>query len=356
MSKSFSDILISWYQQNKRDLPWRNTTNPYKIWLSEIILQQTRVAQGLPYYEKFVSTFPTVFDLAAADEQQVLRLWQGLGYYSRARNLHACAKMVVEDFGGKFPETATELKKLKGIGDYTAAAIASFSFKEPVPVLDGNVFRVIARYFGINADIADPKNKKEFYPILEEVIDQQHPDLFNQAIMEFGAMHCSPAKPLCLYCELQSGCFAFQNHQQNQLPVKIKKVKVRTRYFHYLVFFYNGKVFLKERGKKDIWQGLHDFHLIETDQENLVLENILTEIQIANSSLWNESEEFKHILTHQRIRAKFYVINITDQKPFENILSEMMPYDNEAVLDVPKPKLIDNYLNEVFFSLTLNED
>ena len=164
MSHVFSNTLISWYLKNKRDLPWRQTKDPYKIWLSEIILQQTRVAQGLPYYEKFVNTFPTVFDLASAEEQKVLRLWQGLGYYSRARNLHACAKMVVSDFDGKFPETATELKKLKGIGDYTAAAIASFSFKEAVPVLDGNVFRVIARYYGFEADIADPKNKKEFYP------------------------------------------------------------------------------------------------------------------------------------------------------------------------------------------------
>lgn len=356
MSNSFSGIIISWYHKNKRDLPWRQTTDPYKIWLSEIILQQTRVIQGLPYYEKFVSTFPTVQDLAAADEQQILRLWQGLGYYSRARNLHACAKMVVESFDGKFPQTAAELKKLKGIGDYTAAAIASFSFREPVPVLDGNVFRVISRYFGITADIADPKNKKEFYPILEEVIDVDRPDAFNQAIMEFGAMHCTPAKPLCLYCELQSACFAFQNQQQNQLPVKIKKVKVRNRYFHYLVLISDGKVYMKERGANDIWQGLHDFHLIENKAEHNSLDELLDESQLTASELIDESAVFKHILTHQRIFARFHVISVRDKKPFADIISTMRGHDFETVSSIPKPKLIDNYLNEVFFSLALYTD
>lgn len=356
MSNSFSDILISWYNKNKRELPWRQTKDPYKIWLSEIILQQTRVVQGLPYYEKFVSTFPTVFDLAAADEQKVLRLWQGLGYYSRARNLHACAKTIVESYDGQFPQTAAELKKLKGIGDYTAAAIASFSFKEPVPVLDGNVYRVIARYFGITADIADPKNKKEFYPVLEEVIDVDRPDSFNQAIMEFGAMHCTPAKPLCLYCELQSGCFAFQNQQQFHLPVKTKKVKVRNRYFHYLVLISDYKVYLKERGENDIWQGLHDFYLIEKETEEATVDELLREDQIVACELIDESAVFKHILTHQRIFAKFLVISVKDKKPFAEMISGTKGHDFEAVSSIPKPKLIDNYLNEVFFSLALYKD
>ena len=214
MTTPFSQYLLSWYQQNKRDLPWRHTTDPYKVWLSEIILQQTRVGQGMPYYEKFVANFSTVFDLAAADEQQVLRLWQGLGYYSRARNLHSCAKMVVQEYGGEFPQTAAELQKLKGIGEYTAAAIASFCFKEAAPVLDGNVFRVVARYFGLAHNIADARSKKAFYEVLEEVIDREHPDQFNQAIMEFGALHCTPAKPMCMYCDLQQDCYAFLNQQQ----------------------------------------------------------------------------------------------------------------------------------------------
>ena len=351
MSNPFSRYLLSWYQQNKRDLPWRHTTDPYKVWLSEIILQQTRVAQGMPYYEKFVANFPTVFDLAAADEQQVLRLWQGLGYYSRARNLHSCAKMVVEEYGGEFPETAAELQKLKGIGEYTAAAIASFCFKEAAPVLDGNVFRVVARYFGLDHNIADAKSKKAFYEVLHEVIDREHPDQFNQAIMEFGALHCTPAKPMCMYCDLREDCYAAQHQKQQELPVKIKKLKIRKRNFQYLVFISGDQVFMKERGAKDIWQGLHDFYLLEADQFDPKAH--FNQTQLAAASLQHESAPYKHILTHQRIEAQFFVISIHDESAFGPMLEGMQSYRFEELTDIPKPKLIDNYLNEVFFSLDL---
>ncbi|MGB3468404.1 MAG: A/G-specific adenine glycosylase [Cyclobacteriaceae bacterium] len=349
----FADILISWYEENKRDLPWRETIDPYRIWLSEIILQQTRVVQGLPYYQRFVETFPTVEELAAAEEQQVLRLWQGLGYYSRARNLHACAKMIVDDYGGQFPKSAAELKKLKGIGDYTAAAIASFSFKEPVPVLDGNVYRVVARYFGINANIADTKSKKIFYPVLEEHIPRKRPDMFNQAIMEFGALQCTPAKPLCMYCPLKESCYAYQHQQQSELPVKIKNIKVKERWFHYFVFVEKGKVYLKERGKNDIWQGLHDFYLLENSEQTMDPEQVFSKQQISGMVIVDESKVFKHLLTHQRIMARFYVIRINDRPPFSEMLDTLSLRDTEEISALPLPKLIDNYLNEVFFSLAL---
>ena len=351
MSNPFSQVLIAWYEQNKRDLPWRHTTDPYKVWLSEIILQQTRVVQGMPYYEKFVAQYPTVADLAAADEQQVLRLWQGLGYYSRARNLHACAKMVMDEYDGIFPETAAELQNLKGIGEYTAAAIASFCFKEAAPVLDGNVFRVVARYFGISVNIADAKNKKAFYQVLEEVIDRERPDQFNQAIMEFGALHCTPAKPLCMYCDLRIDCHAYLNQQQQELPVKIKKLTIKKRHFQYLVFISDQEVFMKERGAKDIWQGLHDFYLIEHDRFEPA--TFFNEEQLASASLLHESAPYKHVLTHQRIKAQFYVIRIDRETAFSDLLAGMQRHHFSAIAGIPKPKLIDNYLNEVFFSLDL---
>ena len=206
----FSNSLTAWYLQNKRDLPWRNTTDPYKIWLSEIMLQQTRVAQGLPYFLRFIESFPTVFDLANASEEEVLKLWQGLGYYSRARNLHATAKIIANDYGGDFPNNFKELLKLKGVGDYTAAAIASFSFNEVIPVVDGNVYRVLARYFDIETNIALPKAKKEFFELASELISKENPALFNQAIMEFGALQCVPQNPDCSKCVLNSSCLGLQ--------------------------------------------------------------------------------------------------------------------------------------------------
>ena len=318
--QDFSERLVTWYLEKKRDLPWRNTKNPYKIWLSEIILQQTRVAQGLPYYYKFIENFPTVHALANAEEQEVLRLWQGLGYYSRARNLHAAAKYVVNELEGKFPENYTELKKLKGVGDYTAAAIASFAFGEKVAVVDGNVYRVLARLFGIDIDINSTKGKKNFNELANELIPSQNPDMHNQAMMEFGALQCTPANPDCMFCPFTTECDARLTQRQNVLPVKIKKVKQKKRYFNYFVINDGDKYYLKERKSGDIWQGLFDFPLIVTDkplEQQEFIQKYLKE-HLENPSLISISKEYKHILTHQIIYSKFFIINLSNLINNEN--------------------------------------
>ncbi|MDN5204413.1 A/G-specific adenine glycosylase [Fulvivirgaceae bacterium BMA10] len=352
---NFSYRLIDWYGSHKRELPWRNTSDPYIIWLSEIILQQTRVQQGLPYFNRFIDSYPTVNDLAKAPEQEVLRLWQGLGYYSRARNLHACAKIVVEEFGGRFPSNYKELLRLKGVGKYTAAAIASFAFREKVPVIDGNVYRVLSRIFGIKEDILGAKAYSTFYKVASELISDDRPDTFNQAIMEFGALHCTPNSPACDSCPFNSMCYAFAHKQQNALPVKQKKVKVKKRYFHYMVVSHNGNIFMKERGPKDIWQGLYDFYLIEKDRfldTNDLLNDPLINIMLkGGATLEEESKEYKHVLTHQRIFAKFYHLNSRHVNDLKDALRELRMgfFSIEEIKNLPKPILIDNYLNEHFF-------
>jgi len=264
----FANSLTRWYLKNKRDLPWRNTQNPYFIWLSEIMLQQTRVAQGMPYFFAFTNAFPTVFDLANASEEQVLKLWQGLGYYSRARNLHKTAQFVATELDGKFPDTYKELIKLKGVGEYTAAAIASFSFDENVPVVDGNVFRVLSRYFDIETDILSSGAKKEFTALAYELMSKDNPALFNQAIMEFGALQCVPKNPNCEVCPLNNGCLALQKNKVDQLPVKSKKTKVKNRFFNYVVFLdENQNTIIQKRSDKGIWHNLYEFPLIETETE-----------------------------------------------------------------------------------------
>ena len=264
---TFSNLLIQWYLRNKRDLPWRNTTNPYPIWLSEIMLQQTRVAQGMPYFLSFTAAFPTVFDLAKADEEQVLKLWQGLGYYSRARNLHKTAQYVADELSGVFPVTYKELLQLKGIGEYTAAAIASFSYNEVVPVVDGNVFRVLSRYFDVETDIAAASAKKEFAALAFELMPKDNPAIFNQAIMEFGALQCVPKSPNCGICVFNESCAALQKNKVDQLPVKSKKLKVRNRFFNYLVVNdENENTIIQKRTDKGIWHNLYEFPLIETEK------------------------------------------------------------------------------------------
>jgi A/G-specific adenine glycosylase len=260
----FSELLLEWFQQKKRALPWRNTKDPYKIWLSEVMLQQTRVSQGLPYYERFVKQYPAVKKLAAAPEKELLRLWQGLGYYSRARNLHACAKIIAAR-GGKFPETADELKKLPGIGDYTAAAIASFAFNQPSAVVDGNVFRVLSRIFAIDLDIASPAGKKYFFELANSIIDKQTPGEFNQALMEFGAMHCTPRNPKCEECVFLSRCKAFQSETVFSYPVKAKAKARKVRHFNYFVFRKGKQIWMQQRTGNDVWKGLHEFYLVETN-------------------------------------------------------------------------------------------
>ncbi len=341
--------------RHKRDLPWRNTRDPYIIWLSEIILQQTRVAQGLPYFRIFLEEFPTVFDLAQASEESVLRHWQGLGYYSRARNLHQCAKQIVAEYGGKFPENYAELVKLKGVGTYTAAAIASFAFKEVVPVIDGNVYRVISRIFNVDLDIASGAGQKAIRQIAVEQIDQDDPDVYNQAIMEFGALHCTPKAPKCDTCVFSSVCQANQLNLQSKLPVKLKKVKVKTRYFNYLVLKSADQYGMKVRTEKDIWQGLYDFYLIEMnrelDEEDIMhhLSSQLPDYHTVDFA--KVSTTYKHLLTHQKIFAKFFEINLKSSKTTENdqILNEITFFPSEKIKHLPKPILIDNYLNEHIF-------
>lgn len=347
----FSKKVVAWYEENKRILPWRNTKDPYKVWLSEIILQQTRVSQGLPYYKSFVREFPTVHDLASAPVQKVLRLWQGLGYYSRARNLHKAAKELSKKFNGKFPSSFVALKQLPGIGDYTAAAIASFSFGEAVAVVDGNVFRVLSRIFGADTPINTPAGKKYFSELANALIDKNDPATFNQAIMEFGALHCTPKNPTCDTCVFQSACMAYKHESQQLLPVKLAMKKSRKRYFNYYVVKSKQSLLMNSRNGKDIWTGLYDFYLIENTKaskpekaldENAFLKSLKS--KIASTEL---SKTYKHILSHQTIFARFTLITLKN-KP--NSLPENTRfYSINKVAELPKPVLISRFLQD--FSL-----
>lgn len=347
----FSTQLIIWYENNKRDLPWRNTSNPYFIWLSEIILQQTRVDQGISYYHKFITHYPTIDLLANAKEEEVLKLWQGLGYYSRARNLHASAKIVNNELDGIFPNNHSEIIALKGVGEYTAAAVASFAFKLPFAVIDGNVYRVLARLFGIHTAIDSNEGKKVFKELASELLDKQNPSTYNQAIMEFGALQCKPKNPNCESCPFRLECVAFKNETISILPYKSKKTKQRNRYFNYLVIESDFFTFIKKRGKNDIWQGLFDFPLIETlkeiqDIEELNFSEINKKITSTSFIFKGVSKEYKHILSHQKIYAKFWKIELIKEIP---INTNYISVSNKDLGAYPVPKLIDNYLNETNF-------
>ncbi|MBC7846751.1 MAG: A/G-specific adenine glycosylase [Flavobacterium sp.] len=314
---NFSNVLIKWYLQNKRDLPWRKTDNPYLIWLSEIMLQQTRVAQGTPYFLSFTTAFPTVFDLANANEEQVLKLWQGLGYYSRARNLHKTAQYIANELSGIFPDNYNNLLKLKGVGEYTAAAIASFSYNEAVPVVDGNVFRVLSRYFDVETDIAAASAKKEFAALAFELMPKDNPAIFNQAIMEFGALQCVSKSPNCDVCVFNTSCAALQKKKVDQLPVKLKKTKVRNRFFNYLVVSDdNENTVIQKRTAKGIWHNLYEFPLIETDAPegfDFISANIQNEFFKNNTLISIEGCNDKsiiHKLSHQHLHIKFWKIKV----------------------------------------------
>jgi A/G-specific adenine glycosylase len=354
-SEYFSQQLLKWYSSNQRPLPWRETNDPYLIWLSEILLQQTRVNQGLPYYHKFIDAFPDIQSLAAADEQTILRLWQGLGYYSRARNLHATAKTVVENHKAKMPDNYDALLKLKGIGKYTAAAIASFAFKEKVTVLDGNVYRVLARVFGIDKDILSAEGTNVFRETAEALLPAKNSHIYNQAVMEFGALHCTPSSPACGSCPLGGICFAKKHELQSTLPVKIKKLKRKNRYFNYLVFRQGKKIFMRKRTEKDIWNGLFEFHLMEQKRiqsmdEILKRDPLLKKMRKA--VLEKESPVYKHVLTHQTIFAKFRVLDISSLRQTEKLFAgtSLTAYSGNQIKDLPKSVLINNYLQENFFS------
>ncbi len=329
------ELLINWYQANKRDLPWRQTTHPYPIWISEIILQQTRVQQGLPYFYRFMERFPAVEDIAYADEQEVLNLWQGLGYYSRARNLHKGTQQIVFDLKGVFPDNYKDWLKIKGVGSYTAAAIASFAFKEPVPVVDGNVFRVLSRILDIETNIAASSAKRYFFDLSEALMDKRRPDLYNQAIMEFGALQCVPKNPDCEQCVLNTRCEAFAKNKVNQLPVKIKARNNTVRYFHYFVMVNDGEVYLKKRTQKDIWQNMYEFPMIETKSEVLEKE-LLKTFGINREQISLIRRNKKHVLSHQHIYPVFWQINAGKQATL--LMQNAEPVPLSRLVDYPMPK------------------
>lgn len=327
-------------------MPWRNTTDPYRIWLSEIILQQTRVAQGLPYYERFVTAFPTVQDLAAASQEEVLKLWQGLGYYSRGRNLHHTAQYISQELDGTFPNTYKELLTLKGVGDYTASAIASISFNEPTAVVDGNVYRVLSRVYGIDTPINSTSGQKEFKALAQELIDPEQPATFNQAIMEFGAIQCKPKNPYCLHCIFQEQCDAFRKNRIATLPIKLKKTKVRKRHLHYLVFISSKqKTVLKERTGKGIWQGLYEFPVIEVDgdeerfRESASLKKELEPYKVLSIQQHND-KPIVHKLSHQHLYTTFWIIEVDALGPAAIPITE--------IKKLPVPVLIANFVQELF--------
>jgi A/G-specific adenine glycosylase len=340
----FSDKIISWYLQNKRHLPWRTTQNPYKIWLSEIILQQTRVSQGLPYYVDFVKIFPSIYHFAQADEREILKLWQGLGYYSRARNMHFTAQKIVNEMNGNFPNNYNDLKKLKGIGDYTAAAIASFAFNEQVGVVDGNVYRVLSRYYGVFDDISNAKTKKIFFELVNSLIPKGRAADFNQSLMEFGALQCLPKNPECENCIFNDSCFALQNKNVNELPVKSKKVKIKSRILNYLWIQYDNVIVLEQRTEIGIWKNLFQMPLFECN-EQLNADTLLMEIRkngkfdcIENIILL---EEVKHKLTHQLLDIKFWKAEISVKN------NEFEWFEN--VDELPIPIVFENFFNKFGF-------
>ncbi|TBW29888.1 A/G-specific adenine glycosylase [Gramella sp. KN1008] len=341
----FSKRLTNWYLQNKRDLPWRKSHEPYQIWLSEIMLQQTRIEQGLPYYNKFMEAFPSVFHLAEASTETVLKLWQGLGYYSRARNLHETARYVAYELDGKFPDNYKDLKKLKGVGDYTASAIASICYSEPVAVVDGNVYRVLARFFGVDTPINTTQGNREFKALATELLDSRDPGTFNQALMEFGALHCKPQNPACAKCPFNDKCAALKDGLTRDLPVKLKKTRIRKRFFNYLVFDLDyNKTLLQKRNGKGIWNGLYQFPLIETsnqiDEEELVKSGEFKAIagdKEYSVELFNETPVI-HKLSHQHLHTRFWLVNSSE--------SHKDAIDIETLVKYPVPVLIENFLNE----------
>ena len=362
-----SKILINWYLLNQRKLPWRETKDPYRIWISEIILQQTRVEQGLPYYHKFINQFPDIESIATASTDTVMKVWQGLGYYTRAQKMQEAARVILERYHGRLPDSYEGLLKIPGIGPYTAAAIASFAYREAVPVVDGNVIRVLSRLFGLQIDPASSRGKKIFHRKATGIMDIEQPGTFNQAIMEFGATHCLPRNPLCSSCPLRETCYAFTRGKVDALPVKKTRKSSRKRYFHYLVVICNDRVLLQRREKKDIWQSLYEFPLIETwhelDPEELIT---LPEYQkfsaiipagqrapipkedtssgMRNPADFQYSALYKHVLSHQDIFARFYLIpfwcdRLPDSEGFVAV-------NLKDIQDYPVPRLIDKFFGE----------
>lgn len=310
----FAEKIISWYMENRRDLPWRDTKDPYKIWISEIILQQTRVAQGYDYYVRFIRRFPDVKTLAEADEDEVMKYWQGLGYYSRCRNLHAAAKEVAAM--DRFPDTYEAVRKLKGVGDYTAAAICSFAYGMPCAVVDGNVYRVLSRWMGVEDEIDSVAGKRLFARLADEMMDKSRPALYNQAIMDFGALQCVPSAPGCLLCPLSDSCVALQKGTVGELPRKGHRQKVTDKYYHYFFVRCGEDTFLRKRGAGDIWQNLYEPPLIESDyaqtEEALVASDAFATLfrSCCIIRMEKKQEGVKHVLSHRCIHAMFFVVEV----------------------------------------------
>ena len=343
---AFSEDIIVWYEQHKRDLPWRHTTDPYVIWLSEVILQQTRVEQGLPYFDRFLARFPDVTSFASATEGDILLHWQGLGYYSRARNMHRAAKAVVADYGGIFPHRYDDLITLKGIGEYTAAAIASFSADEPRAVVDGNVFRVLARYFGIDDPINSTGGRKVFLNVAQELLDDSRPGLYNQAIMEFGALQCKPKNPDCGSCVLRLDCRALREGTVHRLPVKRKGKASRNRYFNYFVVADGDRILMNKRGGGDIWEGLYELPLVETahpmDIQALAEDKHVVAHFGPDARLRLLGGPVKHVLSHQNLHAQFVAVD-----GHSGFLDKKMGWHYVFIKDLgtlAKPKLIYSFL------------
>ena len=337
IDENFSLVLIKWYNLNKRNLPWRNTVDPYKIWISEIILQQTRVEQGLPYYNKFILNFPNIIKLSQAKEDKVLKLWQGLGYYSRARNLHFTSKYITEKLNGEFPKNYDGLIKLKGVGKYTASAISSFAYNEKKAVLDGNVFRVLSRYFGVFDPIDSTLGLKLFEEISFKNLPIKNIATYNQSIMEFGALQCKPASPNCELCPLNFNCWAFLNNEISSLPVKNKKIIKKERFFNFIVLANEKFVFIEKRIKNDIWKNLYQFPLFEDSDLNFKPAKDL----VKNGVLLKKTK-IKHILTHQRLNVVFWHYNV-------NKLEKNKKYKTIEIKKIdqyPVPKIVENYIAE----------
>ncbi|MBI5914549.1 MAG: A/G-specific adenine glycosylase [Bacteroidetes bacterium] len=371
----FTEKLLEWHAGHHRPMPWKGERDPYLVWLSEIILQQTRVEQGLPYFEKFKAAYPTVRHLADAPEDEVMKFWEGLGYYSRARNLHAAAKQIAYELNGTFPATYEGIRSLKGVGDYTAAAIASFAFDLPHAVVDGNVYRVLARYFGIGQPIDSSEGKKRFAQLAQQLLEisdlgfrisaaslpkSEIPNPksnHNQAIMDFGAMHCTPAAPKCPTCPMKPHCEAFQQQNTAQLPVKSKKPERRQRFFNYLIINQNGNFFIKKRTEKDIWQNLYDFPLIETatlpDDRNDLTGHVIFRQWFGENGwrLVRVSAPIKQQLTHQRIIATFCEMEVEDD--FSPKKAGWQKVEKEKLSDFAFPKIIDLYFQKKFLPLEI---
>jgi len=343
----FSRIVLYWYITNQRDFPWRKSKSVYNVWLSEIILQQTKTCQGLSYYNKIIKTFPTLKELAESSEEQILKLWQGLGYYSRARNLHFTAKYIQNNLNGVFPDDYNSLIKLKGIGPYTAAAISSICFNEKRAAVDGNVYRILARVFNIDTAINSPKGIKTFQELANSLISERNPGDYNQSMMDIGASICTPKNPKCNQCPLNSICLAHDNNTIENLPVKIKKTKIKHRNFNYLCIEHNGNFLMKKRTQKDIWKNLYDFPLIEGGR--IAKENDISYKKLLNSILENQiitekTKHYKHLLTHQKLHI---TIKYIKTKKINND-TDFLKVNRMQVKELPVPKPVEKFFEELF--------